>query len=130
MPTELQKEVFKEVVKQKLAGKRPVVSKIAREKGASPSYARLPQMITKSKGWQELLAKYEDEPLTDRLYDIALGGDRRASLQAIKELFTLKDRYPAQKSQVVSLYEKLSDLADKPEAQGNADNKEGARKEV
>lgn len=81
--------------------------------GYSPQVARNPKVVTESKGWQELLLKYNDELLMDRLNDIALDNeDKRSSIEAIKEIFKLKDRYPAQRSKIIGLFDKISELED------------------
>jgi hypothetical protein len=71
------------------------ISKSMREVGYTDATAKNPSNLTNSKGWAELLAEINDEPLLKRLKDIALaktGG--RDSISAIQELFKLKNKYP------------------------------------
>ena len=113
MPTELQKAIFNDVLKAKKNGVKVSISQLARKNGASLSYAKNPHFITNSKGWKMLLAKINDGAILEKFYEIAMDkSDKRACLEAGKEIFKLKDRYPASKSLSVSLYEKIKELED------------------
>jgi len=107
MPTARQKRAM-EIKLQRIKEKKPIVMKdILLEAGYSPSIAETPCVITRSKGWRELLAEINDEPLLKKLQEIALDSkDKRASIAAIKELLTLKDRYPAQKMKMTAYDER------------------------
>ena len=105
MASELQKKAF-EIRAKKIKEKKPVVMKeVLLEAGASTSTARVPKLITDSKGWQELLAKYDDEPIVDLIYEEGLSKtDKRNATENRKILLTLKDRFPKQDTKVLSLF--------------------------
>jgi len=110
MPTIKQKAVFDKMV-QKLVNKEPIsISKIMKEEGFSEGYAHNPTDLTQSKGWKELLAQIEDGPFLDKLKEIALSDDKRAAIESIKEIFKLKDRYPATKIKGTQYDEELNSL--------------------
>ena len=54
-----------------------------------------------------LIEKLQNE--LKRLMEIALSTDKRASISAIQEIFKLKDKYPASKSKIMGLFEKVGD---------------------
>lgn len=73
------------------------VSKSMRQAGYAKATAKNPKELTESKGFQELLAEIDDQPLLDKLKDIALDkNDKRANLQSIDMILKLKNRYPKQ----------------------------------
>ena len=80
-----------------------------RKFGYSDSSARA-LTATRTKTWAELLNKIDDEVLIDKMNEIAISEDKRASLQAIDMSWKLKDKYPAQKSKIIGLFEKITDL--------------------
>jgi len=97
----------------RLQKQEPVILRqIMLEAGYAPATADRPkQNLTQTDFWQRKLAEIDDEKILDKFYKIALDtSDKRACLEAGKEIFKLKDRYPATKSKVVSLYEKISEL--------------------
>jgi len=106
MPTENQKQVFKNVVNKVRKGAKISISKEMRNAGYSKRTAEHPSKITKSIGWQELLATIDEKPLIDRLREISLDKDKRASIAAIQELFKIKDRYPANKIKLTAFDER------------------------
>ncbi len=100
-------------IKQQLALKKVMenrgnVSKSMREVGYSQMTAKNPKNLTESRGWQELLRMIiNDEVLVQRIYEIALQEDKRASLQAIDMLLKLKDHYPAGKLKLQTYNDEL-----------------------
>jgi hypothetical protein len=96
MATINQKRAFDRIMKKVGKGGKVSVSKEMR--GIySPSVAKNPKKLTSSRGFQELLAKISDKEILDRFYEILRDKDKRASLEAGKELLKLKDRYPDKK---------------------------------
>jgi len=111
MATENQKRVFANVLERVRKGQKVSISAEMRKVGYSKETSKKPSKITKSLGWKELLAQIQDEPLLTRLNEIALDNkDKRANIEAIKEIFKLKDRYPKQKLAVEIFEEELSKL--------------------
>jgi hypothetical protein len=110
MATIKQKTAFKNMVE--LVGNKQTPSMAQVMKGIySPAVISNPSKLTKSKGWNELLAQIKDEPLLERLRELALDRtDKRAALTAIDMLLDLKDRYPANKSINVELEKKINDI--------------------
>lgn len=112
MPTIPQKMTFDEVAAQIARGERVNVGKAMRKAGYTDKVADNPKNVTDSKGWKELLAEIDDEPLMARLKEIALDSDKRASIAAIQELMKLKDRYPAGKLKVTEYDEEIEKLSE------------------
>lgn len=97
MATELQKKATDILLKDK----KKNVSKAMRKAGYSEASAHNPQNFVNSRGFKQLLAQIDDEPLLDKLREIALDKkDKRANISAIKELLALKDRYPDKKQTI------------------------------
>jgi len=113
-PTINQKEAFKKVVTNITEGKKTNLGKIMREVGYSQSTSEHPtDNLINTAGFKKLLSKIEDDKLLDKLKEIALAsGDNRNSISAIKELFSLKNRYPDTKLKVDLFGEQISDLDD------------------
>ena len=89
--------VFKASLENIRNGKNPAISREMKKAGYSPSASKALQ-VTRTKTWQTLLTKIDDEELLNRLTEIALDRtDKRAALQGITELLKLKDRYPDRK---------------------------------
>jgi hypothetical protein len=111
MPTQFQERVFNQTMILKKEKKPVSISKIMKEEGAGIEYAKHPQDMTGSKGWQQLLAQYDDKPIMDLIYQEALDKSDKRNATANRDiLLKLKDRYPAQKSKVIGLFGGLSDL--------------------
>ena len=58
-PTEKQKKVADEVIRQKSAGENVNKKKAILKAGYSPSVAHVPKLVTESAGYKAYLAKYE-----------------------------------------------------------------------
>jgi hypothetical protein len=77
--------------------------------------------LTETEGFKSLLAKIDDKVLLAKVYSIALDEDKRASLQAIDMLMTLKDRKPSTKYKVDGMdseYKSLFVLNGEPQREG------------
>lgn len=78
--------------------------------GYSASVARSPSRVFSQEIFQQLLEDIPDKSLTNKLQDIALGDDSRASLGALDMIFKLKDRYPQNKLRIDMFKEELGNL--------------------
>jgi hypothetical protein len=105
------KNIFNESVEDIRNNKRPSVSGKMLKKGYSPSSARA-LTITKTRTWQQLLAQIQDEPLLNKLENIALDDDKRSAIAAIQEIFKLKNKYPEGTSKIVGLFTKIESICD------------------
>jgi len=113
MPTIAQKKTFEEVQRQIANGQRPNIAAAQRTAGYAPSTIKKSTTLTKSKGWQQLMAQIDDTDLMQRVVDIALDTqDKRACLAAVDMLMKLKDRYPAGKLKVDQYDSELDALSD------------------
>ena len=94
----MQKEVFKGALEAVANKKRVSISRIMKEVGYAPSSCTKPAVVTKTKGWEELLAEVSDDGLLKELNNLSHDKrDKRAKLQAIDMLLKLKSKYPATK---------------------------------
>ena len=118
-PSIRQQTAFKKTLENIAENKPVVMGDIMIESGFSKATAKNPvKNLTSKAGWQDLLARYDDKPILDLIYQEAL--DRRDKRNATANrdiLLKLKDRYPAQKSKVIGLFGGLSDLEEKTEPQ-------------
>lgn len=60
--------------------------------------------------FKELLAEIDDDVILKKFYQILNEDDKRASLEAGKELLKLKDRYPAGKLKITQYEDELKSL--------------------
>jgi len=81
-----------------------------RKNGYTKATAKTPDKLTGSKAWQQMLKEINEEDILQRVREIALDDDKRASLQASDMIFKLKDLYPAQKNKVLGLFGSLEEL--------------------
>ena len=112
------KDVFKDSLENVRKGKRPNVSGIMLKKGYSPSSAKCLK-ITKTKTWQELLNQIDNQEILGVFHEIMTDRDENGKLKdkdavikAGKELATLKDLYPASKSKIIGLFEKIDNISE------------------
>ncbi len=113
MPTELQKKAFKRKMEAVKENKPVYMGRIMREVGFSEQTSRIPKVLTESLGWKELQSKYaDDEKALLTLNELAdpMNDDKDNRLKASIEILKLNDRYPANKSKIVGLFEKLGSL--------------------
>ena len=74
------------------------MGQILKKAGYSESVSLKPTAITKSTGWQALLnAEFPDGELTTIHKELLHCDDKRIKMEALKEAYKLKDRYPATK---------------------------------
>lgn len=102
------KNIFNEYMEQVSAGQNPSLLAIQKKHGYSETGARS-YMVTKTKTWEKLLSRIDDEPLLARLEQIVVEGKDTDSIKAIQELFKIKGRYPKLgggiDKEIVELYE-------------------------
>lgn len=113
MPTELQKRAMRIKI-EKTQNKEPIkMAQIMLEAGYTKKTAHNPTDLTESKGWAYLKAKYlDDEKALQTFSDLAAeeNEDKDNRLKASIEIMKLNDRYPAQKSKIIGLFDKISAL--------------------
>ena len=113
MATQRQKQALKKTVELIKNNKPVYLKRVMSEVGYSPSICRTPKVLTESKGWKELKAKYaDDEKALLTLNELADGAndDKDNRLKASVEILKLNDRYPANKSKIVGLFDKIKSL--------------------
>jgi len=83
MATNKQKKAMYIRNKEMIAGNNPPMGKILKEAGYSDSLSRTPKVVTESKGWNELMAKYDgaEEQIMDAVVEDSLGKDKRVAVQ-------------------------------------------------
>ena len=108
MSTLNQQCVIKKVLKSIENMEKINLSKILVDCGYSEKTAQgNSKKIKNSKGFQEELAKIDDNKIINKWYEWALDGKaKRVSMDAGKEIMKLKDRYPAGKYKVGALEER------------------------
>lgn len=112
MVTIKQKTAFKKMLENMNQGNPETMGQVLVSAGYK-KISKQPSRILDSKGFQELLSQIDDQEILNRFTEIVRDEDKRASIQAGIELLKLKDRYPATKSKIVGLFDKLSDLEEK-----------------
>ena len=111
MPTELQKQSLNIIAKKRKQKKPFKMANVMLEAGYSKSISRNPKTLTESKGWEQLLAKYNDEPIMNLIYEEALNRKDKRNATTNRDIYLkLKDRYPKQETKVVGLFAKIKDL--------------------
>lgn len=81
--------------------------------GYTPETAKNPYRVFKTKSWQMLLAEIDDRPLLYRLLELAMNRkNEKVALDALKEVFKLKDRYPEKKVLMGALKEREEVIED------------------
>ncbi|MEK7120942.1 MAG: hypothetical protein AAB840_02520 [Patescibacteria group bacterium] len=104
------KRVFNEILGQIKKGEKINVHEAALKVGYALTTARS-QHFTKSQTWKECLALLDDRKILEEFRKIAMGSrDLRAKLEAGKEIFKLKDRYPAGKLKIGEYQEELESI--------------------
>lgn len=91
-----------ELAASKLLENKGSVGAAMREAGYTESYARNPQLMTKSEEWQVLLDKYiPDELLAKEHVVLIKADDLSAKARGIDLGYKVKDKYPAEKNKSV-----------------------------
>lgn len=92
-----------------IEGKHKPMGLIAKEAGFGIGIQTNPHILTRSKGWMELMAEIDDGEILQRVREIATDkSDKRACLAAADMIFKLKDRYPAGKLKVTQYADELN----------------------
>lgn len=110
MATTNQKQAFNLVANKVRKGEKISIGNIMRKVGYSESTSKHPAKLTEAKGWQELLAKIDDDVILTKITEILQGDDKRSSLTAADMLLKLKDKYPASKSKIQAYTEETQGL--------------------
>jgi len=113
MVTERQTRAFQKRVELIQKNKPVYLKRIMQEVGYAPSVARVPQILTESKGWEELKKKYADpEKALLTLNELAdkANTDKDNRLKASVEIIKILDGYPANKSKIVGMFDKISSV--------------------
>lgn len=104
------KRVFDNSLENVRKGKRANISNNMLKQGYSKSSSRALK-VKKTKTWKNLLTSIDDEEILDMLKEIMRDkSDKRSRIEAGKELFKLKDRYPAGKLKIQDFNEELEEL--------------------
>ncbi|MFA5652248.1 MAG: hypothetical protein WC933_02695 [Candidatus Paceibacterota bacterium] len=89
-------------------GEPVTMGAVLREAGFSKETSLKPKLVTETKGWKFLLAQIENEPLLERLKELALCDDKRISHEACKTiLLDLKGLGAEKTTKIVGLFEKI-----------------------
>jgi hypothetical protein len=106
-PTIKQKIAFTKLI-EKIENKEPIkMGEIMLQSGFSKVTAINPgKNLLEKVGWQQLLSKIDDSVILERINNILIDEDKRASLQAADMLLKLKDRYPANKIKMTAFDER------------------------
>lgn len=123
MATENQKSAFN--IRTKLIKeKKPVImGEVMKEAGYSNRTSEHPGVLTASKGWEELKKTLNEDAAIKTFNDLVSdkNEDKRTRMDAAKEILKINDRYPAQKSKIIGLFDKLDELDDKPDQTPKSD---------
>lgn len=110
-PTLRQQTTFDILLKVIQSGQPFTWKAIMLKGGYSPVTAQAPDLnLISREGFQKLLARIDDAPILAKIYEIIFGDDKRSSLTASDMILKLKDRYPAQKTKVLGLFETIKNL--------------------
>lgn len=90
----------------------------ALDAGYALTVANNANLIEKGQGFQELLEKIDKKRIINRIEEIALDQDKRASLEACKELLKLLDAYPEKRLRVEEYKQQLKAVITLPEDYG------------
>jgi len=103
------KNVFDNTLKDVRNGKKVSISGAMRKEGYSESSCKALK-VTQTKTWETLLKEIDDDVVLKRVFEILMGDDKRSSLTAADMLLKLKDKYPAQKSKIMGLFQAIDNL--------------------
>jgi uncharacterized protein YdaT len=106
------KRVFKNSLENVKKGKRANISGEMIKAGYSLSSAKCLK-VERTKTWEELKRKYLNDEIALKTFNELAGQnneDKDNRLKASQEIMKLNDRYPAQKSKVIGLFETISNL--------------------
>lgn len=104
------RRVFERAAERVKAGEKPAISALMREEGYAPSTCRSLEVM-KTATWKQLLETIPDNKLLSELFELATDPeDKRTKLEALKEIFRLKDKYPAGKMQIGAFQNQVSEF--------------------
>ena len=107
-PTIRQKLAFNKILEKIQKKEKFNLGQIMVDSGYTKSTAVCPDKNLLSKeGFLRLLSQIDDRVILARFFQILVDDDKRASLEAGKEILKLKDRYPEQKTKVMGLFGSL-----------------------
>ena len=116
VPTIRQQNTFDVLLKAIREGKPFHWKAVMIQGGYSKNTAVCPVYnLLNREGFQKLLLRIDDAPILAKIYEIIFGEDKRSSLTAADMIMKLKDRYPAQKSKIVGLFETIKGLEEDEE---------------
>ena len=111
MPSPRAKKAFNIMTARVAKGEPVTMGAVLREAGFSKETSLKPKLVTETKGWKELLATIDNEPLLERLKELALCDDKRISHEACKTiLLDLKGLGAEKTTKIIGLFEKISEL--------------------
>lgn len=99
---------------ENLQKNKPInMGKIMRESGYSDSVSKHPEILTKSKSWEDAMkgidwAKHLLQ--LEELADTEFNQDKDNVLKSKQMLFNLGDKFPANKTKIVGLFDKIQEL--------------------
>jgi hypothetical protein len=109
--TPRQELTFSAMMKAIEAGEGFSLQELMTNNGYAPATAHNPgKNLVRKEGWQQLMSQIDDGVILAKIYEVLLDKDKDGSLKAADMLLKLKDRYPAQKSKIVGLFDKISAL--------------------
>jgi hypothetical protein len=115
-PTLKQKLAFEKMLEAMKTGNDVNLKAIMKKAGYTDITSCNPSNnLLNKEGFQMLLNKIDDNVILNKFYEILQAEDKRASIQAGKELLLLKDRYPASKSKIIGLFDRISSLEEDEE---------------
>lgn len=111
MATIRQKKAVDILARYSKENKPTTAGEVLLEANYSKSVAKNPIQVFGSQGFQKYLSSKDERPIIDKWMDWALSdSDKRVAMEAGKEIMKLKDRYPAQKSKVIGLFDIVEQL--------------------
>lgn len=107
-------------VSENIRNKNPKsMGEIMVESGYSKKTSEAPQRLTDSKAFQTFLATIDDSKVLEQFYKMAITDtDKRVKIEAGKEIFKLKDRYPKGETKIIGMFGKLEGIMVKQENSG------------
>ena len=117
MATIKQKTAIKKTIENLRNNNPKPMGKIMLESGYKPSVAQHPKVLTESKAWVETMKSIDYSKHLRELDEMAStenNQDKDNVLRSKDMLFKLGDKYPASKSKIVGLFEKIGELSEDP----------------
>ena len=116
MATLKQTTAFKKVLENIGNGNPQTAGEILVKSGYSKAISKNPKMVFESKGWQQLKKEAENQGIIKEIFDtyieVLRGKDTRSRLLAAKDLATMFEMFPEQKTKIMGLFGNISSLED------------------